>query len=203
MKNKTKNILLAILVIALSYGVYDYITSKDKEYKKTLDEKELENKIIKDSINKLVLKTIDLSNKVKENEVVVDSIEKGEETAKKEVEKWKYSYTQLVKAIPKDVRDSLTNYKEREFSLLEENKSVTKALVFCDSAKIVQSVIITDLKEIISTKDIIDGQKDRMLSNQGEMIGILKQEVKHSRWKGRKEGSVFGVVITVLAVLLI
>ncbi len=170
-------IAILILLTLLIWGFIQSQKSSSKHKEEMQIEKEKVSKAY-DSIKTINLEKLILSDSIKKNEIVVDSIEKLEETAKKEVKKWQYSYSKLVKAIPVDVRDSLFNYQQREVVLLSENKSINDALVLCDSAKTIQKVVIYDLKQVISLDSLKDAQRLRIIDSQGNMITLQEKEIK-------------------------
>ena len=196
MKGNAFNI---IVVIALGIVIYFLWTADQttKELKSQLNSIEFkyDNKV--DSL-KLIIS--DLNDTIKKNEAIVQEIEKSEAAAKQTANQWKKSYNDLVKETPATLRDSLTNYMQRDVVSQKRIKNLEQALKFADSTKVIQYAIISDLKEVNTQKDvIIDAGVERLKST----VKAFEGENKKQRTKGRIEGGVGGILLTILIVILI
>jgi len=197
MKKYIPYILIAVLLV-LGYHFY---TKRDIDYKHKI---ELEkNKI--DSINsvneKLNVKIFDLIDSVKISEVALVNIEKEEEEAKKKIAKLRYSYSQLKKLVPENTKDSLDNYISRDSVLNKENESLNVALIKCDSAKSIQGTIITDLKEIISIKDVVISNKDTIIKSHERIENELVLEIESLENKNLLT-KILGILLIIGALLV-
>ena len=78
--------------------------------------------------------------------------------------------------------------------------NLEQALKFADSTKVIQYAIINDLKEVNTQKDIIiDAGVERLKST----VKAFEGENKKQRTKGRIEGGVGGILLTIIIVILI
>lgn len=100
--------------------------------------------------------------------------------------------------------DSLYSKALRGFAAIQDNKDKSKALKFCDSAKVIQATQIVNLKEIKVTYESTIGilkqdKKDLLLA-----VKMANQQVKIEHKIGRKKwgkGFTWGAVLGVLGSL--
>ncbi len=204
-----KKILYTLIGILILFGVYSFVqlaktTKENKENKKELKhykDKTIELIKINDS---LILNNFDLKDSINKTELEVDEIEKYQEESSNEAREWRKMYLDLKKIVPETKDDSLEVAGEMVDVLVGENKALTETVSKCDSAKVLQTRVIRDLKLVIVNKDQIIANQENIIQIQIKEINFYKGEVKEQKRKKFKSFSKgVGVGAVVIGILIL
>ena len=191
---KYKDIVIIAILLLGAYFIYQNKVKSDK-FDSKISSVENYYKIKLDSTYSALAV---LSDSIKKYKAITNSLEKSEQKAKDKANNWKKSYSKLVKLTPKNLRDSLENYKLREKALLSENKHLRQALKKADSALYIKTKTITSLELKVKTQQsVIDTQEEFRLKT----VEIYKKEVKKTR-RQNVFLKIGGVLLVIGAVLL-
>lgn len=181
-----KKALYILIFCVVCLGVYGFVDAikdakNNTEYKETIKDYKKRTLYIAKKRDSLELIVNDLRDSISRGEEEVVELEKSQEMSYKQAQEWRREYLKLKDRQPVTIEDSLEVSQEMVNVLVEENSSLDESLTVCDSVKVIQREVISDLKEVISTKDLIIANRENMIKVQDEEIEFLKMEVKEQR----------------------